>query len=47
MESPSLKELECWELDDIGMLLELLERYRLGSWEEDERMWLLDREKGF
>lgn len=42
------RNLNDWEVEDISKLIEILDAYNLGDREEnDERLWLLDEEKGF
>lgn len=48
LEHASQKELNDWEVEDMGRLLEILEECSLGDKEAlDERLWLPDEEKDF
>lgn len=43
-----MRNLNEWELEDIGSLLEILDGCELGDREtSDERVWVLNEDKGF
>lgn len=42
------KNLNDWEIEEVGRLMDLLERYSLGARDSsDEMVWALDEEQGF
>lgn len=45
---PPKRNLNYWEVEQMGILLEMLDQYCLGDREvEDEQLWTYDSEQGF